>query len=86
MDGIFVDRRGLRILVDMVFGVFSERSIRKIEHGNDASQPELSLEGVVPSDVSRGDVERYIVDVSPPLFRRSIRPVPQVGAYGGRSW
>ena len=57
-----MDRRNSRILVGMVFGFFFERSIRKIENGNDASQPELSLEGAVPSNVPRADVERYIVE------------------------
>ena len=67
MDGIFVDYWGPRIFVDVVFGIFSNRSAQKVENGIEAPQPEFSLEWVVTSDVSRPDVEGHIGEV--PFFR-----------------
>ena len=77
MDGIFVDFWGPRIFVDVVFGVFSKRSAQKVENGIEAPQPEISLERVFPSDVSRPDVEGDIVEV--PFLRFVDQPGPFVG-------
>ena len=63
VDGIFLDHRGPWILVDMVFRVFSKRSAQKVEHGIEAPQSELSLEGVFSSNMPWADVEGYVVGV-----------------------
>ena len=85
MDGIFVERQGPRILVDVVFGVVSQRSAQKVEHGIEAPQPEISLEGVFPSDVSRADIEGHIVGV--PFLRVVDQPARSSGgACWGHSW
>ena len=63
VDGIFVDRWGPGIFVDVIFGVFSNRSTQKVENGVEAPQPEISLEGVFPSDVPWADVEGDIVEL-----------------------
>jgi len=44
VDGIFVDRWGSRIFVDVVFGAFPKRSAQEVENGIEASQPKISLE------------------------------------------
>ena len=76
-DGIFVDRWRSRIVVDVVFGVFSKRSAQKVENGIDTPQPEISLEGVFPSDVPRADVEGDIVEV--PFLRFVDQSAPFFG-------
>ncbi len=54
MDGIFVDFWGSRIFVDVVFRLFFKRSAKKVENPIEAPQPEISLEGVIPSDTPGG--------------------------------
>ena len=77
MNGIFLDRLGPRIFVDVIFGVFSKRSAQKIENAIEAPQPEVSLKRVFPSDVPRADVERDIVEL--PLLRFFDQPGSFVG-------
>jgi hypothetical protein len=39
VDGVFADRWGSRIFVDVVFGIFSNRSTQKIEQRIEAPNP-----------------------------------------------
>lgn len=75
-----MDRWGPRILVDMVFGVFSNRLSKKVENGIEAPQPEISLDGVFPSDMPRADVEGDIVEM--PFFSLFDQP----GSFFGRKY
>jgi hypothetical protein len=45
VDGIFVDRWGLRIFLNVVFGAFPKRLAQEVENGVEAPQPKISLEG-----------------------------------------
>ena len=64
MCRIFVDRWSSRILLDVVFGVFFNRSAQKIENGIKAPQAEISLQRIFPSDVPGADVEGHIIEFS----------------------
>ena len=77
MVGIFVECWCPRITLDVVFRVFSNRSTQKVENGIKAPQPEISLEGVFPSDVPRADIEGDIVEVS--FLRFLDQPGPFLG-------
>ena len=52
VDGIFVDRWGLRIFLNVVFGVFPKRSAQEVENGVEAPQSKISLEGYSPQKCS----------------------------------
>ena len=78
MDGIFVDFWGSRIFVDVVFRLFFKRSAQKVENPIEAPQPEIALEGVIPSDMPWTDVEIDVVEVP------FLRFIDQSGSFVGR--
>ena len=77
MDGIFMNCRAPRILIDVVFGFFFERATQKVENAIEASQPELSLERVFTPDMPWADVEGHIAEL--PFFRLVDQPSPFIG-------